>query len=167
MISYKLEQLGEEYELAGTHGPSVVSGNTGNPKNRAQLTLGYEKGPLNFTTTLNWVSSYSALDPSIDVNNCADVAIGVGGRTYFANNDNITPAQYCKIHSFMSTDLNATYKLTKNVTLRASILNAFDRAPPIDVATYGNAGNLTSYNATLHQAGAVGRFFSVGASYAF
>lgn len=167
MISYKLEQLGEEYELAGTHGPSVISGNTGNPKNRAQLTLGYEKGPLNFTTTLNWVGSFSGLDPSTGINDCADVAIGVGGRTYFANNDNITPAQYCKIHSFMSTDLNATYKLTKNVTLRASILNAFDRAPPIDVGTYGNAGNLTSYNATLHQAGAVGRFFSIGASYAF
>jgi iron complex outermembrane receptor protein len=60
-----------------------------------------------------------------------------------------------------------TYKVNSNLSLRASILNLFDRQPPIDVATYGNAGAVTAYNASLHQAGAVGRFFSVGASYSF
>ncbi len=167
MISYKLDQLGTEYELAGTHGPSVVSGNTGNPKNRAQLTLGYEKGPLTLTSTFNWVGSYSGLDPSLNVNDCANISADVGGRLYFANREDGTPPEYCKIHSFMSTDLNAVYKVNKNWTIKASILNAFDRAPPIDVATYGNAGTQTAYNATLHQAGAVGRYFSIGAAYAF
>ena len=51
--------------------------------------------------------------------------------------------------------------------MRASILNLFDKAPPIDVATYGNASNLTSYNASLHQSGAVGRYMSIGANYNF
>ncbi len=167
MISYRLEQLGNEYELAGTHGPSVVSGNTGNPKNRAQLTLGYEKGPLTLTGTLNWVGSYSGLDPSLGYNDCSESAEGVGGRTYFVNNPNGTPPEYCKIRSFMSTDINAVYRVNKNLTIKASILNAFDRQPPIDVATYGNATAQTAYNATLHQAGAVGRYFSIGASYSF
>jgi iron complex outermembrane receptor protein len=163
-ISYELESNGVKYELAGTHGPSVVSGNTGNPKNRAQLTLAWDKGPLAVTTTFNWVDGYSNLDPSIDVNDCADVT-SVSGRAYFFGTT--APAAYCRTASFMSTDLNVTYKMSKNLTLKASVLNLFDKAPPIDVATYGNANNLTSYNASLHQAGAVGRFFSVGASYQF
>jgi iron complex outermembrane receptor protein len=75
MISYVLSQSGVDYELAGTHGPSVVSGDTGNPKNRGQLTLGYDKGPLNVTTTLNWVGDYSILDPSVGANDCATAAL--------------------------------------------------------------------------------------------
>jgi iron complex outermembrane recepter protein len=170
MISYEVESNGVTYQLAGTHGPSVVSGDTGNPKNRAQFTLGWEKGPLTLTSTFNWVSSFSNLDPSVDVTECKD-ATGVSGRTYFfpnVNNPNgETPANYCRTASFLSTDINVQYKVNKNLTLRASVLNAFDRQPPIDVATYGNANNLTAYNATLHQAGAVGRFFSIGANYTF
>jgi len=164
MISYTIESNGVEYELAGTHGPSAVSGNTGNPKNRAQLTLGWEKGPTTVTTTFNWVGSFSALDPSIEENDCAH-ATNVSGRAYFFGGT--TPLNYCKIPSFLTTDLNLQYKVSKNLTLRASITNLFDKAPPIDVATYGNSGNLTSYNASLHQAGAVGRFFSLGANYQF
>lgn len=164
MISYTIESNGVEYELAGTHGPSAVSGNTGNPKNRAQLTLGWEKGPATVTTTFNWVGSYKGIDPSVDVLECADIA-GVSGRAYFFGTT--TPLNYCKIPSFLTADLNVQYKVSKNLTLRASITNLFDKAPPIDVATYGNANNLTSYNASLHQAGAVGRFFSVGANYSF
>jgi iron complex outermembrane recepter protein len=34
----------------------------------------------------------------------------------------------------------------------------------LDVQTYGSAGN---YSNALHDAGAVGRFFSVGATYRF
>jgi iron complex outermembrane receptor protein len=164
MISYEIESNGVAYELAGTHGPSVVSGDTGNPKNRAQLTLGWDKGPATVTTTFNWVGGYSALDPSVDVTDCAD-ASGVSGRAYFFGKP--TPASYCKIPSFLSVDLNMQYKVSKNLSLRASIVNLLDKAPPIDVATYGNANNLTSYNASLHQAGAVGRFFSLGATYEF
>ena len=41
------------------------------------------------------------------------------------------------------------------------------RQPPVDVGTYGNASILTAYNPAFHQAGAVGRFFNVGANYQF
>jgi iron complex outermembrane receptor protein len=164
MIGYEIESAGTKYQLAGTHGPSVVSGDTGNPKNRAQLVLNYDKGPLGVTTTFNWIGSYSNLDPSVDVTDCAHVA-DVSGRAYFFGGD--TPAAYCRTASFVSTDLNVTYKVNKNLTLKGSILNLFDRQPPIDVATYGNSSSLTAYNATLHQSGAVGRFFSIGANYNF
>ncbi|WP_217619230.1 TonB-dependent receptor, partial [Achromobacter sp. GbtcB20] len=59
------------------------------------------------------------------------------------------------------------YKINENLTLRAAILNLFDKEPPYDVATYGNANAQTSYNASLHQAGAIGRFYSLGVNYTF
>jgi iron complex outermembrane receptor protein len=116
------------------------------------------------TTTFNWVGSFSALDPSVEVNECAGVS-GVSGRAYFFGKD--TPPQYCTNKSFTSTDLNMTYQATKNLSFKLSVLNLLDKAPPISVSTYGNSSNLTAYNATLHQAGAVGRYFSVGAAYSF
>jgi iron complex outermembrane receptor protein len=156
---------GTTYQLAGTQGPSVVGGATGNPKDRATLMLDWTRGPLDVTATANYVSSFSGLDPSVGGTDCASSANDVGGRTYFQNLTQ--PEVYCHVASFTTVNLNVQYKVSSNVTLKASILNAFDRQPPYDVSTYGNAGVQTSYNASLHQAGAIGRFFSLGLAYTF
>jgi len=156
---------GVSYELAGTQGPSVVSGATGSPKDRAQFTLGWNRGPLDVTATMNYTSSFSTKDPSLEANDCASTAIDVGGRRYFQGK--VQPDVYCEVRSFTTTNLNIVYKVTPNLSLKGAILNVFDRQPPIDVATYGNAGNQTAYNASLHQAGAVGRFYSLGLNYVF
>jgi iron complex outermembrane receptor protein len=156
---------GVSYQLAGTQGPSVVGGATGNPKDRAQFTLGWNQGPLDVTATVNYTSSFSGLDPSVGGTDCASSAADVGGRTYFQNL--VQPAYYCHVASFTTTNLNVQYKVSSNLTLKGSILNLFDKQPPFDVSTYGNAGAQTSYNASLHQAGAIGRFFSLGLNYTF
>jgi iron complex outermembrane receptor protein len=156
---------GSSYQLAGTQGPSSVSGATGSPKDRANFKLGWSRGPLDVTATVNYTSSFSTIDPSLGVTTCDSTGFDVGGRRYFLNL--VQPAAYCEVSSFTSTDLNVMYKLSDNLTLRGSILNMFDRQPPIDVGTYGNAGTQTSYNASLHQAGAVGRFYSLGLAYTF
>jgi iron complex outermembrane receptor protein len=165
VFGYTTEVAGKSYQLAGTQGPSIVSGATGNPKDRAQLTLGWSRGPLDVTTTTNYTSSFSTIDPSLGFNNCASTGFDVGGRTYFQGL--VQPAQYCTVQSFTTTNLNVQYKVSANLTLKGSILNLFAKQPPFDVATYGNASAQTSYNASLHQAGAIGRFFSVGATYVF
>jgi iron complex outermembrane receptor protein len=166
VFSYLTEVAGGvQYQLAGTQGPSVVGGATGNPKDRGQFTAGWSRGPLDVTATMNYTSSFSALDPSTGGIDCASSAADVGGRTYFQNLTQ--PAYYCHVASFTTTNLNLQYKVSKNLTLKASILNVFDRQPPIDVSTYGNSGAQTSYNASLHQAGAIGRFYSAGLSYVF
>ncbi|WP_040786036.1 TonB-dependent receptor [Massilia niastensis] len=166
MFGYEIDTGTETFQLAGTHGPSAVGGNTGNPKNRANFTLGWDRGPLNVTATVNWVDKYSALDPSVGATNCSTAAHDVAGRTFFDLNG--TPANYCTIRSFASTNLNVIYKLSDNLTLKGTILNVFDREPPVDVATYGSTGNnLSQYNSAMHQAGAVGRFFSLGLNYTF
>ncbi len=164
-FGYVTEAAGTTYQLAGTQGPSVVGGATGNPKDRAQFTLGYIRGPLDMTATVNYTSGFSGLDPSVGGDNCAKTGTAVGGRAYFQGL--VQPDVYCHIPSFTTTNLNLQYKVTSNLTLKGSILNLFDKQPPFDVSTYGNAGPQTSYNASLHQAGAIGRFFSLGLTYAF
>ena len=70
-FGYVSEAAGVSYQLAGTQGPSVVGGATGNPKDRAQFTLGYIRGPLDVTATVNYTSGFSGLDPSVGGTSCA------------------------------------------------------------------------------------------------
>ena len=167
-FSYITEAAGGvSYQLAGTQGPSAISGATGSPKDRAQFSLGYSRGPLDVNATMNYTSDFSTIDPSLGVNDCSNTGFDVGGRSYFRNIPTGQPAYYCHVASFTTTNLNVQYKLSENLTLKGSILNLFDKQPPIDVATYGNANTQTAYNASLHQAGAVGRFYSLGLNYTF
>jgi iron complex outermembrane receptor protein len=164
-FGYVTEVAGSSYQLAGTQGPSSVGGATGNPKDRAQFTLGYTRGPLDLTATVNYTSGFSTIDPALGVNDCTSTAADVGGRPYFQALPQ--PANYCNVSSFTVTNLNLNYRISENLTLRGAILNLFDKEAPYDVGTYGNAGVGTSYNASLHQPGAVGRFFTIGANYTF
>jgi iron complex outermembrane receptor protein len=164
-FGYEQTVAGVTYQLAGTHGPSVVSGATGSPKDRAQFSIGYARGPLDVTTTVNYTSSFSGLDPSVEATECGTSANVITSRTYFSGL--VQPERFCHVASFTAVNLNVQYKLTNNLTLRGAILNMFDRQPPIDFNTYGNSSTQTAYNASLHQAGAVGRFFSLGANYSF
>ena len=169
-MSYIFTTGGVAYQLAGTHGPAVIGGNTGNPKDRAQFTLTYERGPLQVAGTVNYISSFDLTDPSgsnagVPVLTCED---GVNQGGYFAAwvpSGLPTDSSACKVHSFTTLNLTAAYKIGKNWTVRGAINNVFDRQPPLDLNTYGG-GNLP-YNPSMHQAGAVGRFFSIGATYTF
>ncbi|MBV8604256.1 MAG: TonB-dependent receptor [Pelomonas sp.] len=170
--SYIFTQGGVSYQLAGTHGPAVIGGNTGNPKDRAQLTFNWEKGPLRLTTTVNYISSFSLTDPSgsnsgTPVLTCAD-GVNQGGyyHAWFPNAGS-TPSDPgdCKVRAFTTVTLAGTYRYNANWTFHGNIDNLFNRQPPLDLNTYGG-GNLP-YNPSMHQAGAVGRFVNVGASYTF
>jgi len=148
----------------------VIGGNTGNPKDRVQASFTYDKGPLQVTTTFNWISSFDLTDPSgsnagTPVLSCAD---GVNTGGYYAAwvpSGLPTDSSACRVHSFLETDLSAIYKVDKHWTIHGAIANLFNRQPPLDLNTYGG-GNLP-YNPSMHQAGAVGRFVNVGASYTF
>ncbi len=169
LTSYKFVSGGVEYELAGTHGPAVIGGNTGNPKDRVQGTLTLDKGALQVRATLNWISNFALTDPSgsnsgTPILNCLD---GVQYGGYFAAffpgvSDTPTDPKDCKVRAFLDTDLSARYTVSDRLSIHGSITNLFNQRPPLDLNTYGG-GNLP-YNPSMHQAGAVGRFFSVGAT---
>jgi iron complex outermembrane recepter protein len=173
MLSYDVTLPdGKTYKLAGTHGPVVVGGDTGSPKDRAQFSLSYENGPLTIASTTNYISGYDVTDPSVGTTTCA-LALGDNANSPRFNEGTDAPSQFCKVKSFTYTNLAFQYRTTKNLTWKLSITNLFDKQPPVDMDTYGATGaNASSgpgaaYNPSLHQVGAVGRFASVGMSYRF
>jgi len=169
-MSYIFTSGGVSYQLAGTHGPAVIGGNTGNPRDRGQFTLTYERGPLQVSGIVNYISAFDLTDPSgsnagAPVNTCADGLAQGGYFAAFVPSGVTTDPSVCKVHSFTTLNVTAVYKVNKSLSLRGAVDNVFDRQPPLDLNTYGG-GNLP-YNPSMHQAGAVGRFFSVGVTYAF
>jgi iron complex outermembrane receptor protein len=154
-------------DLAGTHGPSFISGDTGNPKIRAVASLAWDLGGLNVTASANYVGRFNLIDPTNFEPDClsAMVAGGTfGGR--WGNPNQFILDNYCEVHSFTDIDLYAQYAFTKSFSVHGSVLNLLGTEPPLDLTTYGVTANLP-YNPAMHQSGAVGRFFNVGATYTF
>ena len=149
--SYKKSfEGGTTVEYAGTHGPMVVSGNTGTPKNRANIELTWERGPASLSAYVNHIGSYLNKD-----NRAADCF------NHFANGD---PAPGgCRVSSFTTVDLHGSYKARKDTQLYFSIINLFDRIAPLDPSSYINL----NFNPSFHINGAIGRTFNIGLRHDF
>ncbi len=158
VMSYAVTENGIRYQLNDTHGPSAVSNDTGNPQDRVDVTLGWDKGPLNITTNFDYIGRYSILDPSAGQTTCASAA-----QSWYLGAT--PPTNYCHVASFLNTNVTARYQITKQWSVNGAIGNLFNRQPPVDLETYGNNGVAT--NMTLYTAGAMGRSFHVGTSYTF
>lgn len=170
MFHYIFGLAGSAEDLAGTHGPAIISGDTGNPKIRATASLAWDLGPLDVTASVNYVGRFNLTDPTSGENDCATAIAfgGLGGR-FPSGPGSVTQAflnSACEVKSFTDIDLYAQYAFTKSFSLHGSILNVFGTQPPLDATTYGASGN-DPYNPAMHQAGAVGRFFNLGATYTF
>jgi len=159
MFHYYLSApTGVTSDLAGTHGPTGVSGDTGNPQDRAVLSLTWDRGPWSLTGSVNYIGAYDLTDPSIGIYTCSDSILNSGKWV----NPYAGPASFCKVDRFVDVDLYGEYSFNEHLRVHGSILNLFDRPPPLDMQTYGSAGN---YSNAFHDAGAVGRFFMVGLTY--
>jgi iron complex outermembrane recepter protein len=168
---YEITVAGVTYDVDGTHGPAGVSGDTGNPKQRAVASLTWDKGAFSTTLTANYIGAFKITDPSSGLFTCL-AAISESGDGYgpALNGAAVTtlPAawnQYCKVDHFTSFNLYGRYAINDHLAVHASITNLFDSQPPVDLQTYGG-GALLRYT-TLDQDGAVGRFFLVGATLTF
>ncbi|MES2106074.1 MAG: TonB-dependent receptor [Pseudomonadota bacterium] len=140
---------GTVQEFAGTHGDTNLSGDGGTPRTRASFNLGWERGPFTLAGTVNYVSGIS--DTNELGGDCLDV--DANGKGYLG----------CRIASFTTMDVFGKWKVSKQWEVTASITNLFDRMAPLDVQTYGRI----NYNPSLHQSGAVGRYFTIGGRYTF
>jgi iron complex outermembrane recepter protein len=168
---YELVAGGTTYDLAGTHGPQSISGDTGNPRSRATASLTWDVGQLTSTISVNYQSSFSIIDPSSGYSTCLSALIG---RSPSAYGSAISPAtttlpsqwnQYCAVQHFTDVNLYAAYAVSEHLQVHGSITNLFNSQPPVDLQTYGGGAEL-AYS-TLDQDGAVGRFFLLGATYKF
>jgi len=167
---YEIEYLGQTFDVAGTHGPTSVSGDTGNPKQRGVGTLTWDKGPASATVTVNYTGAFTLTDPTQGWNTCLASIQGSGDGYGSAIMPTVTSiasewVPYCSVHHFTSVNLYGAYNVTDHFQVHAAITNLFNTEPPVDLQTYGG-GALYRYT-TLEQDGAVGRFFLLGASYKF
>jgi len=172
IIEYEYTAGTTTYDLVGTHGPSSISGDTGNPRDRAVGTLSWDKGPVTATLTVNYTGSFKITDPSSGYNNCAQALLSGSpsayGAAYYGSNVTVPSAwvPYCSVAHFTSVNLYANYAVTDHFGVHGAITNLFNSDAPVDMQTYGGGAEL-HYDAALHQDGAVGRFFLLGASYKF
>lgn len=171
IFKYDLTLEGTKFELAGTHGPEIVSGNTGNPTDRAQLSLQWNKGPWTVTTIGNYVGKYDLTDPSVGVNTCEDGLNASNGQR-FANTAVVEA--FCEVGSFTYWSLNVQYQINKQLMVQLSGTNIFNAKPKVDMGSYAGTGlSLTSnqtgaaYNPSLHGPGTIGPFYTVGLTYNF
>jgi len=150
----------ETLHFAGTHGPSGISGDTGNPKDRAVLTLAWDRGPLNVTATVNYTGPYSNTDPSYGLLTCTQMLDEFYAYSKLANG--YVPASNCVVRAFTDVNLYGHYSVNEHLLVFGSVQNLFNSPPSVDLGTY--ASN-TSYNPSLAQAGAVGIFLDAGFRY--
>ncbi|HEV2442944.1 MAG TPA: TonB-dependent receptor [Steroidobacteraceae bacterium] len=152
------------FELAGTHGPEGVSGDTGNPKDRGTLQVSWAKGPLTVSPSVMFVGHFSITDPSAGINNCA-AGLATVGRFLTG----VTPQdqQFCTVRYFLETNLYGSYQMSSSLQVHAAVTNLFNKTPPVDVSTYGAGTYFYPYDPAMHQDGAVGRYFTVGFQYDF
>ncbi|MGO9991830.1 MAG: hypothetical protein ACLPTF_04870 [Steroidobacteraceae bacterium] len=167
---YEIEVAGVTYDLAGTHGPTGVSGDTGNPKQRAVASVTWETGPASATVNVNYTGAFTVTDPSAGYKTCLSALQGSGDSYGAAISSSVTALPsawypYCSVHHFTDVNLIARYAITDHVAVHGSITNLFDTAPPVDLETYG--GGAAYRYSTLDQDGAVGRFFLLGVTAKF
>ena len=169
---------GTTYHLAGTHGPFFYTGDTGNPKSRVQWanTIGQESWQV--TGTLNYISSFNVTDPSsiafigAPQDTCLS-ALNTGGGAasiYFANQlgAGVVPMNsMCTVAHYITFDLYGHLEIGQHLDLHGSVLNVFNEKAPLDWVTYGGALGIAPWNPSLHMQGAIGPFFSLGATYKF
>jgi iron complex outermembrane receptor protein len=178
---------GQTFEYAGTHGPIVQSSGSGSPKDRASFSLTLDHGPWTVTGMVNYVGSIKMIDHIGEQATCndtnpdgsckagttvTDAANGLvwnwdGKSSLNCGVFTVTGEPYngCKLPSFTTFDLYAKWTVLKGLDINFSVQNVFDRKAPFDPylpLTYG-----INYNQGFHQAGAVGRFFTIGARYTF
>jgi iron complex outermembrane recepter protein len=175
---------GTEFEYVGTQGPYVESSATGTPQNKFVFSLAWDRGPINTSLNINYVSGMKGIDhqgetivdggdgtygTSTQEGAFFGIPDGAGGFTapttvcgsYYPNG--FAAPSGCKIPAFVTADLFIKYTGFKNLDISASVLNLLDARAPWNPYTYGG----TNYNPGFHQSGAVGRYFNVGVKYKF
>jgi iron complex outermembrane receptor protein len=147
----RTEQDGTQRDFAGTHGNCDVTNCIGTPDNRANLRASWERDVWRVSANVNYRGKIDNTFFKGDPAGCA---------SHFANGEDAPGG--CELSSFTTVDLVLRWKPQPQLEVFGSIQNLFDKVAPLDPLTYG----AQSYN-PLDYAGALGRFFTLGARYTF
>ncbi|WP_332878187.1 TonB-dependent receptor [Massilia sp. S19_KUP03_FR1] len=147
----RTEQDGSARDFAGTHGNCDVTNCIGTPNNRANLRASWERNDWRVTANLNYRGKLDNTLYKGDPDGCA---------SHLADGSDAPSG--CELASFSTVDLVLRWKPLPKWEVFGSVQNLFDRVAPLDPLTYG----AQAYN-PLDYAGAVGRYFTLGARYSF
>jgi iron complex outermembrane receptor protein len=148
IFSFKLVfDDGTSQQFVGTQAPYILSSGAGTPRYRGTWSNTYYYGPASLTLTTYYVSGFA--QTGVDATGDPSICLS------FSNP--------CHVASFTDFDLTGIYHINDHLTASFSVLNLFDKLPPIDPADYA----AVNFNPTYAQAGIVGRFFKLGAAYKF
>jgi iron complex outermembrane receptor protein len=174
---YNLTIDGTTYHLAGTHGPFFFTGDTGNPRSRIQWSNSIGQDNWEVTGTMNYIDSFNVTDPSsiafvgAPQDTCLEsLQVSGAASIYYANqlaNGVIPKGVSCSVAHYIEFDLYGRYAITKHLDVHGSVLNLFNEKAPADWETYGGALGLVPWNPSMHLQGAIGPFFTLGATYKF
>jgi len=160
VLSFVYEQAGaSNLQYAGFQSPYNLSSGAGTPKDRVTWTNSWAKGPLTVSANVYFAGAYKLYGQDlfgISAANQVQYNCLTGIINGVANTGN------CRTASFTDVDFTGSYQLTSQLQLSATIQNAFDHLPPVNLPNYAGI----NYNPTYSQAGIVGRFFRLGFRYA-
>jgi len=151
--TFKASADSETQNYVGTQGPYQLSSGAGTPKWRGNWSNTLEYGAAALTATAYYTDGYKAVAEDIS---------GAGNDDCEYASD-LYSEDFCRVKSFISVDLVASYKVNESFTFYANVINLFDRKPPLNPANFA----ALNYNPTFAQAGIVGRFFRAGARVSF
>ena len=154
---------GIKQKYVGTLGPYELSSGAGTPRIRGNWQNTIEAGPLSLSATVFYVSRIKEVAAD-------EIAPDASGNIDLSCNNNLyTPAagqsatNFCYIHSFIDTDLNAAFRVNDKFTFTFNVSNLLDVKAPIAPASYSGV----NYLPTWHIDGVVGRAFRAGANFKF
>ena len=147
----RTEQDGSARDFAGTHGNCDITNCVGTPDNRANLRASWDRQNWRVTANLNYRGKLDNTLFKGDPDGCA---------SHLADGSDAPSG--CKLASFSTVDLVLRWKPVPHWEVFGSVQNLFDKVAPLDPLTYG----AQAYN-PLDYAGAVGRYFTLGARYSF
>jgi len=140
-------------DFAGTHGDCNVTNCIGTPKDRGNFGVTWNYKAWSFSGVVNYISAMDNIGQRGD-DKQTECLIFFGDGTPAPNG--------CKIPSFTTTDLSFSWQAVERWQIFGSVQNLFDRIAPLDPTTYG----AINFN-PLHFSGAMGRYYTLGAKYAF
>jgi iron complex outermembrane receptor protein len=138
---------GTTYHWVGTVGPTALSGSVGTPASRESATLDWTVGPVSTGITFNYRSQMRGIDESL------------GGTCLQLSATN----PHCYVAGFGYATVYGQYQWDAHLDFTATITNVTNRLPPLDTVTYGGQ----NYDASLDQAGAIGRYMEAAFHYRF
>ena len=137
----------ERYD--GTLGNFNLTAGSGTPKWHGNWMTTLDFNDVQVSGTANYFGGYdlSAMDQGTGYKDCG-------------LSDGSVP---CRVKSYVTFDLNAQLKVNDRFTIYGTVLNLFDKLPPLDPVTYG----AHLYNPVQGGLGILGRYFKAGVKVGF